>query len=88
MTQLFYEILMEFIKKSSAERVRPDQVSVVDRFVMRNTKMENSKGVSGTVRNWNVLTSVQIIGTNHVVEKVSLERLRPITVSRNSKKNN
>ncbi len=79
---------MEFIKKSSAERVRPDQVSVVDRFVMRNTKMENSKGVSGTVRNWNVLTSVQIIGTNHVVEKVSLERLRPITVSRNSKKNN
>lgn len=60
--------------------MRPGQVSVVDRFVMRNTKVENDQGVVGTVRDWNVRTSVQIIGTNHVVEKVGLDRLRPITV--------
>lgn len=62
------------------ERLRPDQVSVIDRLVTRNTKVENAQGVSGTVRDWSVSCSAQIIGTNHVVEKVALDRLNPISV--------
>jgi hypothetical protein len=78
--ELFEGYIFRLRFASRVEMVKPEQVTLVDRLLLRNTKVENEDGTAGTVTDWNVTTSVQLIGTNHVIEKVSLERLRPITV--------
>jgi len=70
--------LKHFIIRIAREKA--SDVALVDRILLRGQRVHNSKGQVGTVVDYNFSATVQINGTNIVIERVPLERLRPISV--------
>ncbi|CAL8122745.1 unnamed protein product [Orchesella dallaii] len=58
---------------------KASDVSLVDRILLRGQRVESTEGKIGTVVDYNVSATVQINGTNHIIERVPLQRLRPIS---------
>lgn len=61
--------------------VKGNEVAVVDRCLFRGQKVENRAGDTGTVLGFETTVSVQISGSNEVVENIPIQRLRPISVN-------
>ncbi|ODM99348.1 E2/E3 hybrid ubiquitin-protein ligase UBE2O [Orchesella cincta] len=58
---------------------KASEVALVDRILLRGQRVQNAKGQIGTVVDYSVSATVQINGTNYIVERVPLQRLRPIS---------
>lgn len=77
----FDEFHVHWDSTNRITQVKAKEVSVVDRCLFRGQKVENRAGDSGTVLGFETTVSVQISGSNEVVENVPIQRLRPISVN-------
>lgn len=59
---------------------KASEVSLVDRVLLLGQRVEDQVGNIGTIVDYEVSATVQINGTQDVVEKIPLHRLRPISV--------
>ncbi|CAG7731793.1 unnamed protein product [Allacma fusca] len=60
-------------------QMKRNEVSIIDRMLVRGTRVRNSEGISGTVVNYNVKATLQIVGTNSIIQNVPLTDLSPIS---------